>query len=158
MTLMPMANGKKPIMHTLVVDETVFGTLVRIADQEHQSVNELASELLAQAIDQRQQTDTAQKRWRDLSRREQEVIALYCLGYTSNEIGKRFTLSANTIKSHVHNAMQKFGVSSRGELRGKLADWDFAKWLGVDPETLPGYQQGTLPLPGLTDQRSRRVE
>jgi DNA-binding CsgD family transcriptional regulator len=142
----------------LTIAPALYQVLAKMAKESHQSVDALASELLLHGLHQIQHGEDVQQLWYKLTRREQEIIALYCLGYTSTEIGKRFTLSANTIKSHVHNAMQKFGVSSRGELRGKLADWDFARWLGIDPETLPGHNQEPLPLPGLIDERIRPVE
>jgi DNA-binding CsgD family transcriptional regulator len=155
----PKSNGHERIDPTpFTIDAALYQDLVEMARESHKSVSMLVSELLLQAVHQHQHGETVQQLWYKLTRREQEIIALYCLGYTSVEIGKRFTLSANTIKSHVHNAMQKFGVSSRSELRGKLSDWDFARWLGIEPEDLPGYSQSYLPLPGMDDPRNRRVE
>lgn len=149
--------GKQLRYHKLVIDENMYGDLLRIADQDHQSVDELVCELLTQAIEERQQTDTTQERWWSLSRREQEIIALYCLGYSSHEIGLRLTLSLNTIKTHLRNGMQKLGLSHRSELRKTLADWDFAGWLKVEPKSLDGYFQAYLPLPGFSNGRKRRI-
>ena len=155
----PKSNGhERDDQYRFIIDAALYQDLVEMASIRHKSVHVLITELLLQAIHQYHHGEIVQQLWFKLTRREQEIIALYCLGYTSTEISDRFTLSTNTIKSHVHHAMQKFGVSSRGELRAKLADWDFAKWLGIDPETLPGYQQGMLPLPGLTDPHKKQVE
>jgi DNA-binding NarL/FixJ family response regulator len=152
------SNGKQhEDRHFVAIDHILYQRLAELAKQSRQSVDDLAAELLSQAIHQRKGEST-QERWRRLTRREQEIIALYCLGYTSSAIGKRFTLSDNTIRSHIYNAMNKLGVSSRGELRGILSDWDFASWLGIEPEDLPGFSQSYLPLPGMEDPRNHQVQ
>ncbi len=154
----PKSNGKHPAEQTpLLIDDALYQRLEELAKQSNQTVSALVAELLNQAIHLRKEEGT-QERWRRLTRREQEIIALYCLGYSSGAIGKRFTLSDNTIRSHVYNAMNKLGVSSRGELRAILADWDFANWLGIEPEDLPGYSQSYLPLPGLQDPRNHHIQ
>jgi DNA-binding CsgD family transcriptional regulator len=128
-----------------------------MAEQTHRSLSDLVTDLLTQAVHAQNKTDVPEERWHELSRREQEIIALYCLGYTSEEIEKRFTLSTNTVKTHLRNGMQKLGLSSRSELKRALADWDFSTWLRIEPETLPGYSQAFLPLPGINNGRKRRI-
>jgi DNA-binding NarL/FixJ family response regulator len=154
----PNGNGTtRDEQKTLVVDRSIYQSLETMAQQTHQSVNDLVTDLLAEAIHSHNQTFTTEERWRALSRREQEIIALYCLGYTSEEIEKRFTLSTNTVKTHLRNGMQKLGLSSRSELKRALADWDFSTWLKIEPATLPGYSQAYLPLPGMNNGRKRRI-
>ncbi len=128
-----------------------------MARQTHRSLPDLVDELLSRAIYDHHKLFVAEERWHELSRREQEIIALYCLGYTSQEIEKRFTLSTNTVKTHLRNGMQKLGLSNRSDLKQALADWDFSTWLKIEPETLPGYSQEYLPLPGFTNGRKRKV-
>ena len=154
----PNSNVKhRAELTPLVIDAVLYQTLEELARQSNQTVGVLVAELLNQAI-HRRSGESNQERWRRLTRREQEIIALYCLGFSSSANSKRFTLSDNTIRSHVYNAMHKLGVSSRGELRGILEEWDFANWLGIEPEELPGYSQSYLPLSGMEDQRNHHVE
>ena len=154
----PKANGKKQDeQNTLVVDSSLYQSLVAMAEQTHRSVGDMVTDLLSRAIHDHHKIYVAEERWHELSRREQEIIALYCLGYTSEEIEKRFLLSTNTVKTHLRNGMQKLGFSSRSELKQALADWDFSTWLKIEPETLPGYSQAYLPLPGFSNGRKRKL-
>jgi len=52
---------------------------------------------------------------RDLTRREQEVLALLIKGLTNLEIAERLSISHSTAKAHVSNILSKLGVSNRGE-------------------------------------------
>ena len=158
LAMRPKVNGKKrDEQNTLVVGSSLYRSLVTMAEQTHRTLDDLVTSLLSQAIEDHQQIYIAEERWHELSRREQEIIALYCLGYTSEEIEKRFTLSTNTVKTHLRNGMQKLGLSSRSDLKRALADWDFSTWLKIEPETLPGYSQAYLPLPGFNNGRKRKI-
>jgi DNA-binding CsgD family transcriptional regulator len=48
-----------------------------------------------------------------LTEREQEVLTLVASGFQSDEIAERLFVSPETVKSHVHNAMNKLGVHTR---------------------------------------------
>lgn len=48
-----------------------------------------------------------------LTDREIEVLALIAQGYTNNEIGSVLLISPHTVKSHMINIFNKFGVSDR---------------------------------------------
>jgi len=48
-----------------------------------------------------------------LSMREQEVLALIVEGLTNKEIGRRLSLSPDTVKNHVVHIIEKLGVSDR---------------------------------------------
>ncbi|MGZ9164486.1 MAG: LuxR C-terminal-related transcriptional regulator, partial [Anaerolineales bacterium] len=41
-----------------------------------------------------------EQRWSSLSHREQQVIALICLGYRNHEIAKILTIAPETVKTH----------------------------------------------------------
>ncbi len=153
-------GGKKQFdvgQHAVSLNEAVYRSLIEFAKQEHRSIQEVASEILSQAIQERHKSGITQARWRELSRREQEAVALYCLGFTGDEICKRFTLSINTVKTHLRNGMQKLGLSSRSELKRALADWDFSSWLETTHEPAKDYLQSPLPLPGFTNGRKRKI-
>jgi len=57
------------------------------------------------------------------------VAALICLNYTNRQIASHFVISTETAKTHVANALRKFGLHSKAELRRALADWDFSAWV-----------------------------
>ncbi len=51
-----------------------------------------------------------------LSARELEVLQLTAQGLTAREVGKRLSISSNTVERHRANIMSKLGVSNRAEL------------------------------------------
>ncbi len=50
-----------------------------------------------------------------LTSRETEVLTLIAKGYTYDEIGDSFSLSTNTVRSHIRNIYRKLSVGSRSE-------------------------------------------
>jgi len=110
------------------VDVAVIRSLQDLAEVERRSETELASELLALALAQRNVAEANLLRWRGLSEREKQVAALICLGYTNREIAARLVIATETVKSHVSKVLIKFGLRNRSDLRQVLADWDFSAW------------------------------
>jgi two-component system response regulator NreC len=53
---------------------------------------------------------------KDLSTREQEVLALTAEGYSSREIGKKLFISQKTVDTYRSRIMDKLGLSHRSEL------------------------------------------
>jgi len=112
------------------VNESLYTTLATLAAHEGRPEDELAADLLAAGLTQYYSTDELWKRWQSLSPREQDVAALAFLGYTNRQIAARLGISAETVKTHLRNALIKFGLHSRSQLRLLLADWDFSAWEG----------------------------
>ena len=48
-----------------------------------------------------------------MTRREREIIALIAEGLSNKEIAQRLTIATYTVKSHVHNIMEKLALHSR---------------------------------------------
>jgi DNA-binding CsgD family transcriptional regulator len=116
-------------------DERVFrfdGELVEslrdLAAREERSTEDMAADLLADALVKRRQAEVYLRIWKKLTPREQQAAALTCLGYTNRQIAGRLMISPETVKTHVRNALIKFGLRSKAELRQKLSDWDFSAW------------------------------
>ena len=51
-----------------------------------------------------------------LSRREQQLVSLLCVGLTNKEIANQLHLSEHTVKNHVHRILRKTGTADRVEL------------------------------------------
>jgi DNA-binding CsgD family transcriptional regulator len=123
------ALGRLPAPQRLFhFDDELVQSLQELAEREQRSEDEVAADLLTIALAQRDAAEARIEVWRGLSIREQQVVALTCLGYTNRQIAARLGISPETVKSHVRSSQRKLGVSTKAELRHALADWDFSKW------------------------------
>lgn len=84
----------------------VVGVSIEIADAE------LANAVRA-VVDGNHRTDG--RRARTLSPREREVLGLLARGLTGEQIAARLVLSPETIRTHIRNAREKLGASTRVE-------------------------------------------
>ncbi len=66
-----------------------------------------------------------------LTRREREVLDLIGQGMTNKEICRTLVLSLPTVKHHVHNVLEKLGLSRRAEAMKQVRD---RPWLGCARE------------------------
>jgi PAS domain S-box-containing protein len=57
----------------------------------------------------------AGRRTRGLSPRERQVLALLARGLTGEQIAERLVLSPETVRTHIRNAREKLGASTRVE-------------------------------------------
>ncbi len=110
------------------LDVSLHPMLESLAEQEQLLPDEIASDLVNEALSQRQLDADLIKRWQSLSSREQDVAALACLGYTNREIALILNISPETVKTHLRNALVKFNLRTRSELRLLLQKWDFSAW------------------------------
>jgi DNA-binding CsgD family transcriptional regulator len=110
------------------LDQELIQALQMLAEQEQRPAEDLAFDLLAFAIDQKHASQVLVQRWRTLSLRQQQVAALACLNLTNRQIAARLMISPETVKTHLRNALYKFEVHSKIELRLLLSDWDFSAW------------------------------
>ena len=115
------------------LDENLRIWLEEIAYQERRPVEEIAADLLQEAVDQRQNAAIHLQIWQELSPRQQDIAALTCLGYTNPQIAVRLHLSPETIKTHLRGILKKFGVKKKFELRQLLSDLDFSAWERPSP-------------------------
>jgi two-component system nitrate/nitrite response regulator NarL len=57
-----------------------------------------------------------------LTRRELEVLREVARGATNKEIARRLFISVHTVRNHMHNILEKMGVSSRSEAAKRLVE------------------------------------
>ena len=104
--------------------------LVRRSDDSANQENRLPEDNpeLAVGLSLSQNDDELYQRWMSLSSREQQVVALTCLGYKNQQIAFRLGLKTYTIKSYIQTACYKLSLHSKTEIRVAFAQWDFSKW------------------------------
>jgi DNA-binding CsgD family transcriptional regulator len=110
------------------LDEDIYLSLEEMAAYEQRPTRELANDLLAEALEGRRVTERSLEFWRALSRRERQVTALICLGYTSPQIAAHLGISRETVKTHASNILLKGELRNRQELRALFSGWDFSGW------------------------------
>ncbi len=112
------------------LDEDLRALLYDLADVEQRSVDEVANDLIQQALDERREATSSVRIWRLLSPRQQQITALICLGYTNQQIAARLKISPETVKSHIRGVLTRYGLRSKAELSRHLTNWDFSAWDG----------------------------
>ncbi len=104
-------------------------TIVReLAREQGRSEEEIIAEFTKAGWDQFRMENDVEECWNSLSDREQEVVALACLGHRNYEIAGILSIAPETVKTHLQNIFVKFRLHSRKELRLALKNWDFVKW------------------------------
>jgi DNA-binding CsgD family transcriptional regulator len=119
---------RAPTVHNFALDIEFEQVLESLAEQQQRSPDEMAADLLSEALSRRRTGDDLWQRWQLLSAREQQVTALTCLDYTNPQIAALLGLSVETVRSYTRNVQHKFNVNSKTALRVQLADWDFSAW------------------------------
>jgi PAS domain S-box-containing protein len=83
----------------------IVGCSIEIADPDlAQAVRSLISD-----------SNHSGRRTRTLSPREREVLGLLARGLTGEQIAERLVLSPETVRTHIRNAREKLGASTRVE-------------------------------------------
>lgn len=77
----------------------------------------LAAELLSIGLDQKARRARARAALAVLTPRERQVARLAVEGQTNHQIAHSLMISAETVKSHVRNALNRLGLRSKTELR-----------------------------------------
>lgn len=72
-----------------------------------------AATALMQTITDKQ---TEQEQFESLSEREQEVLQLTAMGFSSREIGDKLIISSKTADTYRHRAMEKLGLARRADV------------------------------------------
>jgi DNA-binding CsgD family transcriptional regulator len=102
--------------------------LLERANREPPPVEEIQEQLLGVGPEQFESAEELKKLWDSLSDREKEITALTCLGYTNRQIAAKLRIAVNTVKGYVKQALAKYQLHSKAELRNLLEEWDFSDW------------------------------
>lgn len=107
-------------------------SLLQMAQQQQCSQEELVAEFIHAGLNQRavekERAQELERRWAELSRREQQVIALICRGYSNAQISLGLNLAVSTIKVYARQGYAKLRVHNRTQLRALFSGWDFSAW------------------------------
>jgi DNA-binding NarL/FixJ family response regulator len=81
--------------------------------------------LLAQADEDRQQTDQFRATFERLTRRERQVLAAAIDGASAEEIAVAHHVAISTVRSHIRSVLEKLGVNSQlaAVALARRADW-----------------------------------
>lgn len=109
-------------------DEEIISLVRKVAKQQGRSEEEIITDFTKAGWDQLQEKTEMVERWGSLSRREQQVVALICLGYRNYQIAEILVIAPETVKTHLQNIFAKFNLRSSKELRLVLKDWNFTEW------------------------------
>ena len=110
------------------LEAQVRALIEELAWQEQLPEQEVTNSLLASALAEHRVSQHLMQRWQSLSRREQQVAALACLGYTNPQIAARLGVAPSTIKTHIKSILYKFDLHGKTELGVALHAWDFSEW------------------------------
>ncbi len=110
------------------LDEGLHTALEEHAHLEQRPVEQVQAELVRAGLARLKNSEALEQRWGSLSRREQQVTALTCLGCTNRQVAARLGVSVETVKTHMSNLLVKFDLHSKAGLRMALSEWDFSEW------------------------------
>lgn len=113
-------------------DQEIITVVRKAARQQGRSEEEIIADLTKAGWDQLQQDIEMEERWNSLSHREQQVVALICIGYRNYQIAEILVIAPETVKTHLQNIFAKFNLRSSKELRLVLRDWNFSEWWKQD--------------------------
>jgi ATP/maltotriose-dependent transcriptional regulator MalT len=109
-------------------DEGLIAVIKDVAKQQQRAEEEIMADFATVGLNQFLAQNEMEQRWASLSHREQQVIALICLGYRNHEIAKILSIAPETVKTHLQRIFDKFDLRSSKALRVALKDWNFRDW------------------------------
>jgi DNA-binding NarL/FixJ family response regulator len=110
------------------INKPVLDELRSLAEKQQRRQEAVAADLLSMAVYQQHSLEFQLRCWNELTRREQDVVALCCLGYKNNEIATRLGISINTVSTHTRKVRAKFGIHGKTEMRLFFSALDFSTW------------------------------
>ena len=109
-------------------DEELIAVIKDLAKQQSRTEEEVVADFTKAGLSQFLSQKELQDRWSSLSHREQQVVALICIGYRNYQIAEALGIAPETVKTHLQHIFDKFHLRGSKELRLVLKDWDFHDW------------------------------
>ena len=109
-------------------DQELVAVIRDVAKQQSRAEADVMADLTKIGLNQFLNQNEMESRWAALSHREQQVVALICMGYRNHEIAQTLVIAPETVKTHLQRVFDKFNLRSRKELRLALKNWDFREW------------------------------
>lgn len=109
-------------------DEELAAVIRDVAQQQKRAEQQVIADFARVGLRQFLAQSELEARWASLSQREQQVVALICLGHRNYEIAQMLVIAPETVKTHLQRIFDKFHLRSSKELRLALKDWDFRTW------------------------------
>ena len=109
-------------------DEELIAVVKDVARQQSRTEEDVIADFTKAGLNQLSSQNEIEERWSSLSHREQQVVALICLGYRNHEIAETLMIAPETVKTHLQRVFDKFNLRSRKELRLALKNWEFREW------------------------------
>lgn len=109
-------------------DEELVAAIKDVAKQQNRAEEEVIADFTKAGLNQLWTQNELEERWSSLSHREQQVVALICLGYRNYQIAEMLVIAPETVKKHLQHIFDKFNLRSSKELRLTLKHWDFHEW------------------------------
>lgn len=121
-------RDRKESSRIFLQDEELIAVIKDVAKQQKRAEEEVIADFTKVGLNQFLAQHELEDRWSSLSHREQQVVALICLGYRNYEIAQTLVIAPETVKTHLQRVFDKFHLRSSKELRLALKDWDFRDW------------------------------
>lgn len=109
-------------------DAELIAVIKDVAKQQSRAEEDVIADFTKIGLNQFLTQNELENRWSSLSQREQQVVALICLGYRNYEIAEKLSIAPETVKTHLQKVFDKFNLRSSKELRLALKNWDFREW------------------------------
>ena len=126
-------HGREKETRVFLSDDELIATIKDVAKQESRTEEEIVAEFARAGLKQFLTQHDMETRWASLSQREQQVVALICLGHRNYEIAGILSIAPETVKTHLQRIFDKFQLRSSKELRFALRDWNFREWWDHNP-------------------------
>ncbi len=129
-SLQVLLHKKDPVEESRIFlqDEELVAVIKDVARQQQRAEEDIVADFTKVGLNQFITQSELESRWSALSRREQQVVALLCLGYRNYEIAQILVIAPETVKTHLQHIFDKFDLRGSKELRFALKNWDFLEW------------------------------
>jgi len=87
--------------------------LVQAVEQVHSGGAPMSMQIARKVVNHFQQIKKASNEVENLTKREQEILALLAKGYLYKEIADQLGISLSTVRAHLHTVYEKLHVQSR---------------------------------------------